>query len=256
MSKGKKPRLSADECKERLVVAGLDALAERGLSIGLDAVNLEQAVRDAEVPRSSAYAAWSGKDDRSPQELFQQAVLMRAVQARRETEDAFGLAISDFLEAIPEGLSKREQLRELIRRTATANLRAVLNSRSCQIVFAMRSIVNTASSQSLLDEELLAWIQTTEQTLRNETIETLYKPMAAFFGMQPRPEYGDKAWHLAEIASSSLSEGLSMRYRLPAGNYFYDLQHPEAAGEDWSLMALLFERIIDVFFEPRNERET
>ena len=73
--------------------------------------------------------------------------------------------------------------------------------------------------------------------------------MAEFFGMRPRPAYGDKAYHLVEIASSSLSEGLSMRAKLPAGEYLFEQSHPEAPGEDWSLLALLFERIVDTFFE-------
>lgn len=246
---GKKQRLSAEECRSRLVAAGIDALAERGLSVGLDAVNLEQAVRDAGVPRSSAYAAWS-REDHSPQELFQQAVLMRAVETRRETTDALNHEVAEFLADMPEGLSNQDLLRELIRRIATSNLQTVLESRSWQIVFAMRSILNTASENSALEDELLTWMRTDEETLRNETIDTLYRPMAEVFEMRPRPEYGEKAWHLTEIAASSLSEGLSMRHQLPAADYFYGLAHPEAPAEDWSIMALLFERIVDMFFEP------
>lgn len=254
----KKPRLSAEETRERLVVVGVQALFEKGLSVGLDAVSLERSVVDAEVPRSSAYAAWSGDEGYTPQEFFQQAVLMRAVEARRDTYDLLMEDITAFMEAPPEGLSRPELLRELIRISRTKNLQNVFGSRPWQIVFAVRTIMNTGDSPSLLDEELLAWMQTTEETLRNETIETLYKPMAKFFGLRPRPEYGDGAWHLLEVASSSLLEGLSMRFGLPASDYFHGIAHPETSDENWSILALLYDRLIHTFFEmiPDDEAES
>ena len=246
---GKKQRLSAEECRQRLIAVGVAALTEQGLSVGLDAVSLEQAVRDAQVPRSSAYAAWSADGDHTPQELFQHAVLMRTIADRRETNEALHAELAKMMDEIPEGMDRSQLLREMIKRLSTLNLQTVIDSRSWQVVFAMRSILHTANSSSLLDDELREWIGSSEQTLRNETIETLYKPMAEFFGLRPRPAYGDKAYHLVEIASSSLSEGLSMRAKLPAGEYLFEQPHPEVPGEDWSLLALLFERIVDTFFE-------
>jgi len=68
-----------------MVAAGIDALERNGLAIGLDTVNLEQAVRDADVSRSSAYAAWSADGAHTPQELFQRTVLKQVVLNRRET---------------------------------------------------------------------------------------------------------------------------------------------------------------------------
>lgn len=40
-----------------------------------------------------------------------------------------------------------------------------------------------------------------------------------------------------------------MRFGLPASDYFDGLAHPETPGEDWSLMTLLYERIIHAFFD-------
>lgn len=251
----KKQRLSATECRERLIESGLQSLAELGLAIGLDAVNLERAVRDANVPRSSAYACLSD-GEYSPQEAFQQAVLMRAIEARRQTKDALDREIAAFFDSPPEGLSRSELLRQLIKVAAGTNLEEVVASRSWQIVFAMRSIINTAESTPLLDEEMRAWIGKNEEILRNETIDTLYKPMAEMFRFRPRPEYGERAWHLLEISSASLSEGLSMRYRLPAGDYMFGLPHPELPDdESWSLVALLFERLVEMFFEPVDDAD-
>ena len=246
----KRQRLSSDETRERLIQAGIEALAEQGLSVGLDAVNLEQAVRDAAVPRSSAYAVWSVDDVLAPQELFQRAVLMRAVEDRRSTTHRLMEQVDEFLADPPQGLSEQQLRRELIRVAASANLQNVSDSTTWQIVFAMRSIMQSTPIYNR-DKDLLEWMQRNEEDLRNETIELLYKPMAEMFGLRPKPEFGERAWHLGEIALSSLSEGLAMRASLNASAYFYGLPHPEIPdGEsNWSIYAILFEKIIDAFFE-------
>ena len=246
----KRSRLSSGETREKLIEAGIDALAEQGLSVGLDAVNLEQAVRDADVPRSSAYAVWSGDDVVAPQELFQRAVLMRVLEARRTTTEQLMEQVHEFLADPPKGLSQDELRRELIRVTSTSNLRNVAESSTWQIVLAMRSIMQSAPAGNR-DEDLLDWMRDNEEELRNETIERLYKPMAELFGLRPRAEFGEKAWHYGEIALSSLSEGLAMRHALDAGNYFYGLPNPDVPDRqpNWSIYSILFESIIDTFFE-------
>lgn len=246
---GKKQRLSAEESRELLIDAGLQSLSEEGLSLGLDAVNLERAVRATTVPRSSAYAAWSIDESYPPQELFQRAVLMRAIEARRETLDELTQELAGFVENPTPGLTKRELLTEMIRVAAETNMRNVIRSRSWQIVFAMRSIINSAPAESR-DQELFEWMSANEEQLRLETIEGTYKPMAELFGIRPRPEFGEKAWHAAEIASAALSEGLSMRASLKASEYFGGLPNPEHpdSESDWTLFALIFEKIFDTFF--------
>lgn len=247
---GRKRRLSAQQSRELLIDAGLEALGEHGLSVGLDAVNLEQAVRDAMVPRSSAYAVWSTDGDYTPQEAFQRAVLMQAVATRGESVDELMAQVDAFMANPPEGLTGRALLRELLRVGGNYNFDSVLNSRPWKIVFSIRSIVNTGGFENQ-DDELLRWIADNEVELRNDTIETLYKPMAEAFGLRPRPEYGERAWHLVEIAHASLAEGLSMRASLDASQYFHGLVHhdDESKQANWSIYALLFERFVDLFFE-------
>jgi len=254
---GKRQRLSSEESRERLLAAGVAALAERGLSTGLDAVNLEQAVRDSQVPRSSAYAVWSTDDFYAPQELFQREVLMRAVEDRRATTDRLMEQVTGFLADPPTGLSQEELLRELIRFAATASLENIVNSTSWQIVFAMRSIMQSAPPANR-DKELFEWMEENEEALRVETIETIYKPLAEIFGLRPRPEFGERAWHLGEIALSSLVEGLAMRHSLRAGEYFYGLPNPESASDEpnWSIFSLFYEKVIDIFFEAVEPSES
>lgn len=158
--------------------------------------------------------------------------------------------VADFFADPPPGLSGRELMRELIRVGSNSNLRNLTESRSWQIVFAMRAVMNSAPDGAR-DDELLDWMDQNEREMRIETIETLYRPMAELFGFAPRPEYGERAWHLAEISLAAFAEGLSMRSLFGAGDYFYDLPHrdlPEAPS-NWSIYALMFERIVETFFD-------
>ena len=246
---GKKQRLSAKECREHLIEAGMEALAESGLSLGLDAVTLEQAVRDAEVPRSSAYAAWSA-DEQSPQESFQRAVLMRAIATRRETLEALIGQVSEAVADPPGDLTGRALFRELVRVGGKYNLHNALESQGWRIIFAVRAIANTGSPEAH-DPELREWLAHNEEELRNETVERFYKPFGEVFGLRPRPQYDERAWHLLEIAHSSLVEGLSMRSSLDASGYFDGLinLHDTGGEANWSIYALLFDHFVDTFFE-------
>ena len=76
--------------------------------------------------------------------------------------------------------------------------------------------------------------------------------MAAAFKIEPRPEYGERAWELAEVCASSVSEGFSMRYWLGEGDYVDGIPHPTAGdGEaNWGLYGLIYEQIVETFFIP------
>ena len=198
MAAGRRQRLSADETRERLITAGLDALSEQGMSIGLDAVNLEQAVRDSEVPRSSAYAVWSTDEVYAPQQMFQMAVLRRAVEGRRETIEQIHELLEAMKDAYADAPPSFNDLRELIKIGTVNNTEAVAASHSWQMVMALRAILHSAPKHGQ-DEELAAWMTQSEEDLRIEAIETIYKPMAELFHVQPRPEYGERAWHLSLI---------------------------------------------------------
>ena len=253
-SAGKRQRLSSDESRELLVDAGLQALKENGLSIGLDAVSLETAVRDSAVPRSSAYAVWSTDDVYSPQESYQRTVLMRAIADRRSTLDSLMQQVVVILDTAPPDMSQDELLREMIRVASANNTNELAGSWSWQIVLAMRTVINTAPAGGQ-DPELADWMNESEEELRLETIERVYKPMAAVFGLRPRPEFGERAWHLGEIAAASLAEGIAMRESLGASKYLNGLPNPsEPNGQDnWSLYALMFEQVMHTFFERIDE---
>ena len=248
----RRPRLSSEETKTRLIDAGITALHTSGLSIGLDAVNLEQAVRDADVSRSSAYAVWS-TDGYSPQEDFQRAVLLRAIEDRRITLEALTDSIASHYGELVGTMSNQEILREIIRRTATSNVRATSESPSWRLVIALRAILHSVP-EGERDQELADWIQSTSRKIRDYTIESVYKPLGEAVGLTPRPQYGDRAFELGEMCASAVSEGFSMRYWLDPADFLDGLPHPDSEdGEaNWGMYGLVFEQIVRMFFVPES----
>jgi AcrR family transcriptional regulator len=244
-------RLSADETKERLLDAGLASLARSGMSVGLDSVNLEHAVRDADVSRSSAYLVWSTDEQFSPQEMFQRAVLRRAVEDRNTTIERLQASAYAVVEEHGEAMAPLELLRELIRFAGTENVQAVADSSSWQLVIALRAILHSAPDGER-DEELADWMNDSEETLRNATIDRIYRPLVELVGLIPRPEYGELAYQYGEISAAAMSEGLAMRYSLRAREHLDGLIHPVTKDPEntWSLHSLMFEKIVQTFFIP------
>ncbi len=249
LASAKRQRLSADETRERLVIAGMALLALNGMSVGLDAVTLEQAVRDADVSRSSAYAAWSTDDRYSPQELFQRTVLRRAVVDRNATIEQLQEIVMAVVVEHGETMNPRELLREMIRVGGAANVEAVAGSSSWQLVIALRAILHSTFGRGR-DEDLAAWMDESEEELRFETINDVYKPLVEITGLRPRPEYGELAYQYGEISAAAMTEGLAMRYSLRAREHLDGLVHPHDPGREWSLYSLMFEQIVHRFFLP------
>ena len=215
-------RLSADETQARLIDAGLDALAKNGMSIGLDSVTLDAAVRDAGVSRSSAYAVWSIDEELSPQSVFQRAVLKQAVVERKGTISRTQQTALEVIERLGPDVRPAELFRELVRVTGGENARAVAESRSWQLVVALRSVLHSAPDQ-YRDDELAEWMSESERLYREETIHGVYEPIAEVLGIRPRAEYGELAWHYGEIAAASLAEGLAPRYFMDTREYLDEI---------------------------------
>ncbi|MFT7474101.1 MAG: hypothetical protein ACI81L_001021 [Verrucomicrobiales bacterium] len=251
MPAASRQRLSADETKERLLASGFASLTTSGMSIGMDSVNLEHAVRDAAVSRSSAYLVWSTDDHYSPQEMFQHAVLRRAVEARNATVERLQESAYSVVEEHGASMGPLELLREIIRVSGSANVRAISDSSSWQLVIALRAILHSAPD-GRRDEDLADWMNESEEELRNATINNVYRPLVELIGLVPRPEYGELAYQYGEISSSALAEGLSARYSLRAREHLEGLVHPAIKDPEksWSVYSLMLEKIVQTFFVP------
>ena len=248
----KRPRLSAEETRHRLRAVGVEALCQSGMSIGLDAVNLEQAVRDADVSRSSAYAAWAN-DEFSPQEAFQRSVLMHTIESRKVTLDDLTSRSVALFDELRGTMSMRDLMREIIRQTAQANLERTADSIGWKLVIAIGAALHSAPPEKR-DEELAAWMNQSANSLRQYTIERLYKPLGEAMGLVPRPQYGDRAYELGEVAIAAVSDGFTMRYWLETRSHLDGLEHHAVEGgpANWSLYSMIFEQCVEMFFVPKS----
>ena len=59
----RRERLSAETVRQRMIRAGADIVREHGVLISLEEIAMDDVVRRAEVPRSSAYRIWPYKGD-------------------------------------------------------------------------------------------------------------------------------------------------------------------------------------------------
>ncbi len=244
-------RQSAEETKRQLIEAGVDALRSSGMSVGLDSVNLEDAVRDADVPRSSAYAVWSGDGEMSPQETFQRAVLYHVVQERQRTLQWLSQQTETIFGELEGTMGRKEMLREAIRRISAGNAEAGNESIEWRLAIALRAVLNSIPDESR-ENDLNIWLRESALTLRQFTIDNIYRPLAAGFELEPRPQYGERAFELSEAAVASLSEGLSIRSLIDSYERLEGLAHPDHAEQNWTLFGLMTEKVVHTFFEPRS----
>ena len=220
------------------------------MTLGLGSVNLEQAVRDAGVPRSSAYAIWSKDKSLSPQQVFQRAVLHRSAEERRENVDQLRSRAAEIASGTLDGQSPKKVFEAVVQEMSEANFSHISASPSWSIVTAIRAILNSGPAEKR-DQEVLEWIDVSEAQKRERVIEEVFRPLVEFFGLRPREGFGDAAFHYTQIAGAALGEGLAIRTPLQAGEYLEGLSHPDHPSEErWSLYGLMSQWIVMKFFEP------
>ena len=236
----------------RLCEVGVDALVRSGLSLGLDAVNLEQAVRDADVSRSSAYAAWAN-DEYSPQESFQRSVLMHTIEDRKVGLEELTTRLTALFDELHGTMTIRKLMREIIREAADSNMAATTESMGWKLAIAMSATLHSAPADGR-DEELVEWMNQSAIGLREYTVERMYKPLAAAFGLKPRPQYGERAFELAEVSIAAVSDGFAMRHWLDTRSYLEGLEHHAIEGGEakWTMYSLIFEQVVEMLFIPES----
>lgn len=246
------PPSTLDDLRERLIEAGTRALLAEGVTIGLDAVRVSDAIEATGAARASAYRALA-HDELEPQELLRREVLLRVLQrdSRGENLAVVERAIADeFAEfgdlPSPDDAPSRARLhRALIRASSAASFRNVAGSRERAILMAAYG----AASSRDLDSD--AWQREAlcegERELSRQ-FGQLYAESLRTFGLRLRP--GITIEHFA-IALASLLEGLALRAR-----FRDDLDgivlpsDPGGEDEEWTIFALAAEGIVGRFCEP------
>lgn len=249
--RGRPPKFEADEVRRLLIDAGVEAVEQAGVTRGLDAVNLDAALRATNVPRGAAYRAWGGNTT-APQDEYRLAVLLEIL---RMTPTSAGLqftegVIDDELRRHSEALGSndRERLnvaaRAMIRVVGAANFRRLEKSPKW---FIYRAAAFSAGTRPDELPEVLEAVRYGEEVLIDD-YGRMFEAMAELFHYRLRSEY-----RLSEFTMSvyALNDGLAAS--VGRTHRLWGIERatgPHGEMEEWSLFAVGVEAMIDQFFEP------
>lgn len=220
-----------------------------GVESGLDAVTLDGAILDADVPRGMSYKIWR-ISDATPQDAFRHATVLHILSlpataglpaTRAYTLEKLGDRMAE-LESSDQSVRK-ELLLEMARVVGEFNYTTLENSTNWKLYSAIRT---AALTRPEVNKAVLEALKAGEEYLIAMYSE-LYEEVAALFGMTIRSEYRIEEFAAATYAvNEGLVGRLSRNYRRSGIS-----RSTGADGSDteWTLFSIAFEALINHFFE-------
>jgi len=237
---GRKPRFLPEELRQRTLDAALQAVFQKGVGSGLDAIRIERVIQDADVPRAATYELWDAFGAGTSQENLRRATVidivrnMPAGNSNRTAEFAF-TQIEAHQEVLASGTI--EELRatrsEILRLTAGFNFEQLQDQR-WRVYKTLASSIGTSD-----DEELRAALAEGEEHLI-VAYGQLFTDLAEVFRLELRSPYKMTDFIVSAYA---LNEGLSNR----VGTVFEN-QTVMRDGKEWTVFAASLEALINHYF--------
>ena len=161
----RRARLSDEQTARRVLDAALSQLAAQGVSVGLEQLRFEDAIRAADVSRSSAYRRWPTRDDFVEDVLVELAhgtyqPVVGAVVAARAGEVVAGHAARA---ADPAG--RHDLFVELVRLTFEIDLAATAASADFRNYLAVRAALAGVEAAGLRERIAAALAVTDRRTV-------------------------------------------------------------------------------------------
>jgi len=245
---GVRRRLTHDETRALLLDWGTRVLFREGLAYGMEAVSLEDAVRETGVSRTSAYRIWSSDLERSPQEAFRRDVLLHSIRwpATEDLDELIRLRES-FIESIRSvGVDARtpESAAEAVGEVLMEQIldhQAVALFRALQATFASRA-------EEHGDHELSEVLDTTESRWREAMIEFVLAPLVGALALTPKFDVSIRtALEQTSVAISAFLTGVVPKASLPTAGAIID--KPLADGSNLKLSSVCLSALVMAFFE-------
>lgn len=251
---GGRKRIPAEQTRLLLVDAALERIESNGVAVNLDSVSLEEMVHHAEVPRSSAYAAWQQLADegQTPQAVFRREVLRRALIGGGER----ARDNRPMIEAIAPLLERRgafdiaDLAIEMIRVAATAQFERAHQRQGYRTSHALAA-ASVSVPDEQIDVEVLGWLRDAERAFI-DTMATSFQEFAALTEVVPAPDLdGPLFWHQFATSVVALGEGLFTRVSTAERDLLFDIEVGD--GDDavpWTLFGIGMQALYDRFFVP------
>ena len=246
--RGRPPKFPPEEVRSKLIESGISTLREEGVESGLDAVGLDAAIADAEVPRGMSYRIWQDSD-RTPQDALRHHVCLTllsipATTGIQDTRALLNEVLAEFREELDSGDEdvRRRVITELIRTVGAFNHEALYSSDDWRLYNALRSASITRSDN---DPAVIELLDEGESRLITE-YAALYQELADALGLTLRDGLTMAQF---TVASNALNEGLSCRRT--SGYERTGISWTADAGEDpkeWTLFSIGLEALVRHFF--------
>ncbi|AEE47745.1 regulatory protein TetR [Cellulomonas fimi ATCC 484] len=194
------------DAAERVVAAAVGLARERGLTVGLDRISLEEAIAASGVSRATAYRRWPSKTD------FLRQVLLRIVQAARlEPESDEDIAairglVTEHRDrlATPEGW--RTVVVEGLRISTDSDFRRLATSPVWRDHLALRATCASLPAGDLRDA-VAAELAAAERAF-TERRAAVYGALPRMLGYRLVPWLGDDGFTLMAETTGALMAGL------------------------------------------------
>jgi len=244
--------MSREELRTRVLAAAHDMLGGDGLTVGLHHLNMEELIRRVGVPRSSAFAAFGGK------EQLMADLMVDTLRPRLVDGGALSIVSDGSVEEVrrilidnahrltdaagrPDPAGGTVVLREAVRVALVRNFHDTMASPEWKSYMALSVSVN-----SLPEERRQVVRETLQQTdtVFLERMARFYEQIFAVVHRRPRPGV---TYRQLVTAGASVVEGLVSRALIGSESFSDDRRGPGLDGEDvpWSLVATAFWALVE-----------
>lgn len=220
-------RRSLDETRQLLLDTGLRCLYERGVSVGVTHVKLNDVAATAGLTTGAAYRCWDNQD------AFHHDLAVAAMRWR----DRHSVAAT--VEGIRELVDRRAPWREVVRVGAAANLESFRNDASFVTSIALRVC---ASLDGALERAVKERLDSALQSFAD-----LYGGLLKFYGRRMKPPLTLEHF---TIMIAALSEGFILQMLSGMDHPRVELELDEPGVDTtWTLMAAAVEAFVSTFTE-------
>lgn len=247
-----RPRSTAGD---RVVQAAIRRIHERGVSVGLDGISLEDAIASSGVSRATAYRHWPSRAD------FLRAVLVQIVRETRlepegiEEIDAIRAFVTDRREDASTDAGRRTIVVESLRIAVDADFRRLASSREWTDYLALRATC-TSLPQGELRETVTSEIAAAERGFLMHRA-SVYSRLPQLLGYRLVPPLaGQSGFEVMADAMGALMTGLVVRASVaPDRTPFRAKAFGSSLAAEWTRTSYALVASFLSFLEPDPELE-
>lgn len=221
-------RRSLDETRQLLLDVALGDLYERGVSVGVTHVKLNDVATTAGLTTGAAYRCWEN------QEAFHHDLAVAAMR-RRDRQ-----SIAATVDGIRDLVERRASWREVIRAGSVANLESFHNDRSFITSIALRGCSQFDDGLERAGKERLATAL--------DSFADLYGGLLSLYHRRMKPPF---TVHDLAAMIAAISEGFVLQMLSGMDHPSVELESTDPdVGTTWTLMAVAVETFVTTLTEP------